>query len=244
MKEFLSNFYQGLNKSQRIIAVALIFIITGIIFMLLYNYFYKTDEAIVTLMNASENSIEIGESGDGNNSASDESNKTLAERIGISQDKKDYIEIHLIGEVNKPGVVKLEKGARIIDAIEEAGGHTENANLSKINLAYVLEDGLQVNVPNYNTEDTETLIRSDAGDNVITSMEGAGANSKDSNSKVNINTATKEKLETLPGIGEATASRIIDYRNSNGTFSSIEEIKNVSGIGDAKYENIKNYIYV
>ena len=243
MKEFLSNFYKGLNNTQKIILVILIFVVTGIIFIMLYNYFYKTDEALDTLMNLSENEVN-GEEVGIENSNNNKDTKSLADRIGFAKDSKDYIEIHMIGEVNKPGVVKLEKGSRIIDAIEEAGGYTENADLSKINLAYILDDGIQVSVPNFNSGENETLIRSDAGDDVISSMEGTGGNNSNGSLKVNLNTATKEKLETLPGIGSSTATRIIEYRNTNGDFSSIEEIKNVSGIGDAKYENLKNYIYV
>lgn len=143
--------------------------------------------------------------------------------------------VHVTGQVTCQGIVKLEEGSRIIDAIEAAGGATNEADLSKVNLAYVLEDGVKIYIPSVN--DTEEKYVS-SGEDTTTS-----SSSKET-LKVNINTATSEELEKLPGIGSSIAAKIIAYRKENGKFSKIEDIKNVSGIGDAKFNNIKNYIYV
>ena len=135
------------------------------------------------------------------------------------------------------GVVKLKEGSRVIDAIEAAGGETENADLSLINLAYMLQDGEKIYVPS--TEDKENM------DNelFLDSIKLENKNSVKS-LKVNINTASAEEFESIPGIGQTIASRIVLYRSENGKFKNIEDIKNVSGIGESKYNDIKNYIYI
>ena len=162
--------------------------------------------------------------------------------------------VYVTGEVVNPGIAMLNENSRIIDAIKSAGGITNNANISKINLAYVLKDGMKVSIPS--KED----LKKDSNFEYITMSSGDGKNDDTSEnqnslssktdknitnkSMVNINTATQTELETLPGIGPSTALKIINYRNENGKFSSIDEIKNVNGIGDSKFENIKKYITV
>lgn len=152
------------------------------------------------------------------------------------KDEEEKIIIHITGEVEEGGVIELEKGARISDAIEEAGGTTEEADLSNVNLAYSLSDGQKIKIPNINEENEETIVEEKAGENII--IEG----NKSEEEKININKATQTEIETLPGIGPSTALKIINYRNEHGKFEKIEDIKNVSGIGDSKYENIKEYI--
>lgn len=177
----------------------------------------------------------------------------------LESTNEDDIYVYITGEVNKQGVVILKKGSRIDDAINAAGGVTSNANISKINLVFILEDGMKINIPSYNdlknNPDFEYITRgSGDGDNdswTSTSSNNnsnSSINSNDSYSAqiqvVNINTASQTELETLPGIGPSLALRIINYREENGKFSNIDEIKNVSGIGDGKFNDIKNYITV
>ena len=112
-----------------------------------------------------------------------------------------------------------------------------------MNLAYVLQDGKKIYIPNKNDKtnlESKVYITSESGDNVIIDGNVIGGINK----KVNINTATQTELETLPGIGEAIASRIIEYREQNGKFNKIEDLQNVKGIGKAKFEDIKEYIVV
>lgn len=173
------------------------------------------------------------------------------------------IYIYITGEVNVPGVVILNEGSRIVDAINAAGGTTAKANVTKVNLVYVLEDGMKVNIPNdndlKNNPDFEyiTLNSGDGGrenysgwSSSMDSFSSNGSNlsvgsgSEKRYSVVNINTATQTELETLPGIGPSLALKIINYRKENGKFSSIEEIKKVSGIGESKFESLKRYITV
>lgn len=171
---------------------------------------------------------------------------------GESKERKIYV--YITGEVNIPGVVILNEGSRIVDAINAAGGTTPKANISKVNLVYVLDDGMKVNIPN------DDDLKNNSNFEYITKNSGDGRIEDYSNknfqgtsslrgesldySIVNINTATQTELETLPGIGPSLALKIINYRKENGKFSSIDEIKNVSGIGESKYETIKSLITV
>ena len=160
--------------------------------------------------------------------------------------EKTKIVLHITGAVNEEGIVRIEEGARIIDVVEAAGGLKDDAELKNVNLAYIVEDGQKIYIP-YKTDIEEQeeeipFVSIDAGKDVITDTEVN--NSNGSKLKVNINKASQADLQLLPGIGESTAIKIIEHREKNGKFASIEEIKNVSGIGDAKYENIKNYINI
>lgn len=153
------------------------------------------------------------------------------------------IVIHITGAVQKTGILILPEGARIADAIDTSGGPTESADLDEVNLAYVLQDGQKVYIPSKGDKvklEGKAYITSESGNNVIVQE----VNEKGGNKKVNINTATQSELENLPGVGEAIASRIIEYRQQNGKFSKIEDLQNVKGIGDAKLNNIKEYVMV
>ncbi len=180
-------------------------------------------------------------------------------QIYKNAENNEKIYVYITGEVNNPGVVLLNSGSRIVDAIEAAGGVTNKANISKVNLVYVLQDGMKVNIPNNtdlkNNENFEyiTMSSGDEKNDANTGNSSTTITSENSSSNnesafkisiVNINTATQTELETLPGIGPSLALRIVNYRKENGKFSSIEDIKNVSGIGEAKYEDIKKYIKI
>ena len=147
-------------------------------------------------------------------------------------EEKNKIIIHIAGEVNNPGIVKLKENARIADAIEEAGGITNEADLNEVNLAYILLDGQKIYIPNKNDKQEKIIVEN--------TEEINNTNIK----KININTATIEELQKLPGVGESMAKKIIAYRIQNGKFTKIEDIKNVNGIGEAKFNNIKEFIIV
>ena len=144
------------------------------------------------------------------------------------------------GAVVKPGDYMLAKGSRVQDALDAAGGVTSDANLDKLNLAKILSDGEQVLVP--------TRTASSASPNPTRANETPGAASSPVASatpgKLNINTASLAELDKLPGIGPVTAQKIIDYRQTNGVFKKVEDIRNVSGIGDKVFDQIKDLITV
>lgn len=178
------------------------------------------------------------------------------EQVIEEKENKDNMYIYITGEVNEPGVYILKEGSRISDAINIAGGTTQNANLDKINLVYSLKDGMKINIPNnldLKNNPNYIYITMSSGDekndsDFINKDDNINNNSNNVSafkvSMVNINTATQTELETLPGIGPSLALKIINYRKENGKFENIEELKNVSGIGDNKYDEIKEYIYV
>ncbi len=170
-------------------------------------------------------------------------NKNVVEFEGQNENistSDEEIYIHIIGEVKNQGVITLYKGQRIIDAIEKAGGVTDAADLSKVNLAYVLSDGQKVRIPSVNDYEisNEEYVTTGGGANVISG--GSGNYSR----KVNINTATQTELETITGVGPSLAAKIINYREKNGKFKNVEELRNVSGIGDAKFEGLKDFVDV
>lgn len=149
--------------------------------------------------------------------------------------KNQTIIVHVTGQVRNPELVTLKYGDRVIDAIDKLGGLTKEADENKINLARKVEDEEQIYIPKIGESEVE--INSNT-DQTITSNNGSSLGKK-----VNINTASKDELLTLPGVGEVLADRIIQYRNDN-KFSSIEDIINVSGIGKKKYESIKELITI
>lgn len=167
-----------------------------------------------------------------------ENQEAVGEEGADYAEDQEMITVHITGEVNYSGVVILKSGDRVVDAIEAAGGETAEADLNKLNLAYILNDGEKIYIPNKNeTSENEEYITSEIG-------EGISNTNNEATSKININSATAEQLTQLPGVGEATANKIISYRQENGKFQNIEDLKNVPGIGSSKFENIKELISV
>ena len=140
----------------------------------------------------------------------------------------DTVVVYVCGAVKNEGMYELKAGARVGDAIEAAGGMSKDADTEAINLAELVEDGSKI-----------AVVRQ--GENVDGKMEVSG---EEEDGKVNLNTATKEELMGLPGIGEARADAIIAYRENQGGFKAVEDIMNISGIKDAMFSRIKEYIKV
>lgn len=144
------------------------------------------------------------------------------------------ITVYVSGEVNKPGLIQIDSNARVSDAITACGNFTPLADKNAINLAQKLSDGTHIQVP---------TIKNSANTTSSTNNSSNSPNDK-SNDLVNINTATKEELDTLPGVGPATAEKILNYRQEHGNFQSIEDLKNVKGIGEAKFNKLQNKISI
>ena len=143
--------------------------------------------------------------------------------------KAETLYVHVSGCVAKPGLYELEEGSRLASAIEAAGGFTEDAACDSVNLARRLEDGEMVVV-------SPASGTSSAGEEM--------PETKTASSLININTATVEELEQLPGIGPSTAQKIVSDRMANGSFKSLDDLKRVAGIGDKKFETISALICV
>ncbi|HAJ33882.1 MAG TPA: hypothetical protein DCK79_11095 [Candidatus Atribacteria bacterium] len=179
-----------------------------------------------------------------------EDNFTINRASDISENKPAAMQIeippviiHITGAVKNPGVYQLKSTDRIVDAVKIAGGVTEEANLDLINLAALLKDGQKIIVPykiyNENGEEINKNI-----DNNAEVMYSSSSSSGSISGEININTANTSMLQSLPGIGPVLSERIIEYRNQNGFFGVIDDIKNVSGIGEKKFEGIKDIICV
>ena len=144
------------------------------------------------------------------------------------------ITVHVAGAVNNPGVYKLRSGARFNDGVIAAGGATDQADLNSVNLAMLLNDGEQIYILKRN-EKPHTITAQRSPSSATGGSAGSG------NSKVaiiNINTASLAELEQLPGVGPSTAKAIIDYREKNGAFVTVQDLINVRGIGPAKLDEI------
>ena len=218
------------EKKKKILIIATLLIIT-LIGGIIYFYTQASDENFLNFEDEKNETIDT----------SDWTNSTLEETT--EEEKK--ILIHITGEVNNPGVVSLKEGARIIDAINEAGGTTEKADLGKVNLAYILEDAQKVYIPSTNETENKNYVSESSGQITVATNSAndliAKANEK---IMVNINTANEVELQRIPGIGETIAGRIVAYRKQNGKYKTIEDIQNVSGVGASKFQKIKQYICV
>ncbi len=198
------------TKREQIVILLIVFII---IITLGFKFFMKD------IIKPKDDIMEITSFGDTINLEEDR----------VSDNENKIIMVHISGQVYNPGIVELEIGDRVIDAVKLAGGLKKDADIDKINLAKKLEDEEKVHIPKIGEELTSDIIHSN--------------DFKEKSLKTNINTCAKEELVSLPGIGDVIADRIIEYRKGN-TFKSIEDIKNVSGIGDKKFEGIKELITV
>jgi len=153
--------------------------------------------------------------------------------------------IHITGAVKSPGVYQLKSTDRIVDAVKIAGGATEEANLDLINLAALLKDGQKIIVPSKIYNENGEEISKNIVNNAEAMYSSSSSSSSDSISgEININTANATMLQALPGIGPVLSERIIEYRNQNGFFGVIDDIKDVSGIAEKKFEGIKDLICV
>lgn len=157
--------------------------------------------------------------------------KEQIEDQDLTNEENKIIMVHISGQVYNPGIVELELGNRVIDAVKLAGGLKKDADIDRINLAKKLVDEEKIYIPEIGEEISNDI-----------SVESKSSY-KEESGKININSCSREELISLPGIGEAIADKIIEYREAT-PFKTIEDIKNVSGIGDKKFEAIKELIIV
>ena len=150
----------------------------------------------------------------------------------LKEEDIEKIIVDIKGEINKPGIYEMNNGNRIIDVITKAGGLTKNADTNSINLSEKIVDEMVIIIPTLNINNTSELTDK----KVI--------NDLPKDKRISINTASIDELMTIKGIGTTKAKKIIEYRNKNGKFKKIEDIKKVSGIGNSTFEKIKNYIKI
>lgn len=202
------------------------------------------DKEQIVLEKASEECKTPTETGDGTAKmpqTTSEDRETAGASTG-GRPGEETLCVHVCGAVVTEGVYTLRSGSRVADGIAAAGGFSEAADTAYHNLAARLLDGQKVYVPT--VEETKELSVPERG--ALTNGGGAGVSLPGENGtkKVNLNTADMEELMTLNGIGEAKAKSILQYREKVGPFQSVEELKNVSGIGDAMFERVRESIIV
>ena len=165
--------------------------------------------------------------------------------------KKEYYKVDIKGRIVNPGIYEMEINSRVIDVINSAGGLTEDADTSVINLSKKISDEMVIiiysksEVEDFSkTKEIEKQVQKNCNKNEIYSIENDACITVNNNptGKININTASIEELTNLPGIGESRAKDIIKYREENGNFKNIEDLKKVSGIGENTFDNIKENI--
>lgn len=209
-------------------AIGILLIPVAILFFASYgeNYSLRYEESV---QGNGEETIQENEE----ERASDEIEGNLNE--DLEEEASGLIFCDISGEVLNPGVYTLSEGSRLVDLIDAAGGLTENGDIDRINRAGLLTDGEKIYVPR---------IGESEGLPPIFNSSLATSNNQEKSGKININTASSEELQNLPGIGPAMSERIISYRKTEGGFSSIEELKNVSGIGEKTFEKLKEKVTV
>ena len=216
-------------KNKKIIGLAIITIIIFIVSIFLYKQ--KSSNAF-----KEEYMTEIFEEESNDNM---EYTETLEEDTTIINEDsidRNKIIVEIKGEVEKPDVYQLEEGSIIKDLIDMAGGVTEEADLSRINRAEELLNHELIIIGNINDETESSVVQNNS------TYSSNGNNSDKVSRLININTADLEQLKEITGIGNIKAQSIIDYREANGGFKSLEELKNVDGIGDKTFEKIKEQI--
>lgn len=256
------NFYFDLVKQfskKYFLPIFICLMLISILTLDVYHIFFqdktfKNLEEAISLLKKEENNLEINNNSDTSKDDSS-SNQASLEENKESKVAKYYIDIK--GFVKKPGVYEVTADNIVNDCIKLAGGLLKNADTTTINLSKKVSSEMVIYIPKKEevikttTNTTVTKDQEIPNDAVVSDNNKSNSSiSKDNNTQtpnrplVNINTAAIQELTTLSGIGDAKAQDIIDYRTLNGNFKTIEDIKNVSGIGEALYAKIKDYITV
>lgn len=173
-------------------------------------------------------------------SSADEKSEKIVSKAKADEEESEQVTVDIKGAVKNPGVYELRAGARVHEAIQKAGGLTADAEAKSINQAQKLTDEAVIYVAKIGEEGADVT---QTGQYQAEASDSAGASGGKSD-KVNLNTATETELQTISGIGQKRASDIIAYRESNGRFKSVDDLKKVSGIGDKTLEKLKEYVTV
>ena len=222
-----------------------------IIMSALYKLVLKGDGEFSIQAFKSRKTVQIEASGDNiagsTGSGTDNTSDSAAATSGEPSQTVQMISVYICGEVNNPGIYEVPKGVILNAIIEAAGGFTEAASENNVNLVYQIESNMSIYIPS-----EEEITKGFTGGDIIrqdgvyvwgAQPGSSGGTDQSAVLMVNINTATEEELKSLPGIGDVTAKAIVNYRKDT-PFKTIDDIKNVTGIGESKFKQIKDYICV
>ncbi len=162
----------------------------------------------------------------------------MEQSVNESAAEPEIIKVDVKGAVKSPGIFTAQAGDRVIDLISSAGSFTEKADTDKVNFAQIIEDQMVIYVPEIGEEDKGNL------ENIQVGTSGDAVTKDTSGGLVNLNTATQEDLQTLTGIGPSKADAILEYRETVGKFKEVDELKQVTGIGDKTFERLRDSISV
>ncbi|GKU23412.1 ComEA family DNA-binding protein [Clostridium folliculivorans] len=221
-----------MKKKEKLVGSLIIFVV--LIIFLTIGYF-NTTKRNLTQKDMEDMFVEVNKS-DAKQTSVDKSDKKEVNNTSSTNNKKVIVEIK--GEVKKPDVYYLDEGSIVKDLIQQAGGLTEKADITPVNQAKKLVNNECIIINNKDQINANVVSKN------INKEVSVSAGADESNSIININTASKEELDKIPGIGAVTAEKIIEYREKNSGFKNIEDIKKVDRIGDKMFEKIKDRISV
>lgn len=225
-------------KQKKNFIIIIVIIAISSVFLIKNNKFIeKNDSYVVSGAESEKSNLENNDIEKNDNNQGDFSkieNIEDVKTVDKPENMTKKISIYISGAVNSPGVVELKSNDRLMEGVKLCDGLTDEADTNRINLAMKVKDEGHYIIP----KEGEEIALNDSNENVENN------NNDGDNKKININGASKEELDSLPGVGEVTAQKIIDYREENKEFKSIDEIKNVKGIGENKFNDLKDYICI
>lgn len=251
LRERLEGWAESLDLTlPRLTAGAAVMAVLGLVGWRLLDTPSEPPEMALPMTSGSEQDASSGSSGagspavDGSGEAEPSPSTDGSGAAGASAASPSEVVVHVAGAVREPGVQRLDPAARVVDAVEAAGGATEDADPARVNLAAPLEDGQQVYLPRAGEDPPERVTV--PGDATADSSNGSAGHleSGSPGGLVNVNTAGTRALETLHGIGPALAQAIVDHRDEHGPFTSVEQLTDVRGIGQAKLDGVRDQVTV
>lgn len=231
-------------KQKKNFIIIIVIIAISSVFLIKNNKFIEKNDSYVVSgaesekSNLKNNDIEKNDNNQGNFSKIE--NIEDVKTVDKTENMTKKISIYISGAVNSPGVVELKSNERLMEGVKLCDGLTDEADTNRINLAMKVKDEGHYIIP----KEGEEIALNDSNENIENNNNDGNDSAEGDNKKININGASKEELDSLPGVGEVTAQKIIDYREENKEFKSIDEIKNVKGIGENKFNDLKDYICI
>ncbi|KKY02705.1 hypothetical protein VN21_01805 [Paraclostridium benzoelyticum] len=232
-----------MKQKKKFIIIIVIIAISSVFLIKNNKFIEKNDSYVVSGAESEKSTLENNDVEKNDNDKGDFSkieNIEDVKTVDKTENMTKKISIYISGAVNSPGVVELKSNERLMEGVKLCDGLTDEADTNRINLAMKVKDEGHYIIP----KQGEEIALNDSNDNVENNNNDGNNITEGDDKKININSASKEDLDSLPGVGDVTAQKILDYREENKEFKSIDEIKNVKGIGENKFNDLKDYICI